>query len=544
MRPLALILALAVAGAPLAVVAQTTPRSTASPAPQQTMPAPLATPSSGARTPIPATTGAPGIPEGATESGGGGAIDASALPTLAPADQNTPLPYPAYGTPAPVTAGVAPPSNVPQTITLQQAVLIAYAQAPALAADRAAVQIATAPLITAEGALTPSLSASASSTANNRQLTNAGQSNVVGGGGGNTPVSVGNKYSTLNIVDATLRQLIFDGGRVAAQVREARANLNASVDTYERDLQTTGFNVATTYYNALSAQRTTQVALQTVRIDQVQENLVAAQIRAGTTARADLATAQLSTAQARVAVVRAQAAELNALAAFSNALGLDANIRVQPKDDVPALSVNSGTLAISPSFPTPSYNQALARAYALRPDLNASHQSVVAFENALKAARLGHFPTLDATGGYTMQSTNLGGGAFRNAASGGLELSIPFLDQGATHAAVTQAQGQLDQANANFAVAQQGVQLSVRQALVNLVSAYAALTQSNAELVQAQTVLKSTQAQYRAGVTTLPLLLNAQVGITQALTDEVTNAYAVRQAEQALLYAEGANAAG
>ena len=90
----------------------------------------------------------------------------------------------------------------------------------------------------------------------------------------------------------------------------------------------------------------------------------------------------------------------------------------------------------------------------------------------------------------------------------------------------------------------QGVQLNVRQALVNLVAAYAALDQTNAELSKAQQVLQSTEAQYRAGVTTLPLLLNAQVGITQALTDEVTAAYTVRQAEQALLYAEGANAAG
>jgi outer membrane protein TolC len=84
----------------------------------------------------------------------------------------------------------------------------------------------------------------------------------------------------------------------------------------------------------------------------------------------------------------------------------------------------------------------------------------------------------------------------------------------------------------------------VRTALFNLVAAYAALDQTNAELANAQQVLLSTEAQYRAGVTTLPLLLNAQVGITQALTDEVNAAYAVRQAEQALLYAEGANAAG
>ncbi|HEY0614535.1 MAG TPA: TolC family protein, partial [Candidatus Elarobacter sp.] len=107
-----------------------------------------------------------------------------------------------------------------------------------------------------------------------------------------------------------------------------------------------------------------------------------------------------------------------------------------------------------------------------------------------------------------------------------------------------QAQGQLDRGVAQLALAQQGVTLNVRQALVNLVAAYAALDQTNAELSKAQQVLQSTQAQYRAGVTTLPLLLNAQVGLTQALTDEVTAVYTVRQAEQALLFAEGANAAG
>jgi outer membrane protein TolC len=61
------------------------------------------------------------------------------------------------------------------------------------------------------------------------------------------------------------------------------------------------------------------------------------------------------------------------------------------------------------------------------------------------------------------------------------------------------------------------------------------------ELAEAQTVLASTQAQFKAGVTTLPLLLNAQVGLTQALTDQSTAVYTLREAEQAFLYAEGAN---
>ena len=54
-------------------------------------------------------------------------------------------------------------------------------------------------------------------------------------------------------------------------------------------------------------------------------------------------------------------------------------------------------------------------------------------------------------------------------------------------------------------------------------------------------MLRATQAQYRAGVTTLPLLLNAQVGVTQALTDQVTAVYTLRQSQQALYYALGSN---
>jgi len=81
----------------------------------------------------------------------------------------------------------------------------------------------------------------------------------------------------------------------------------------------------------------------------------------------------------------------------------------------------------------------------------------------------------------------------------------------------------------------------VRQALANLVSAQAALDQTQAELSKAIVVLRATQAQYRAGVTTLPLLLNAQVAITQAQTDHLTAIYALRQAEQNYLYALGEN---
>jgi outer membrane protein TolC len=534
MRPFAAARALAgVALAALALAAvpalAQAPAPAATPAPVPTV-KPAAAPQPGAS---PASTQAP--------SGGQGAINANTIPTLEPADQRSPLPFPAYGTPAPVTQ-VRTAAGVPQVVTLQQATLIAYARSPLLAAARASVEIASAPVGLAQSALFPSVTGDASTTRSHRQPGGSNNSTTTGTGTGTTTTL--NPNTTSNSLSVQVQQLIFDGGRVAAQIRGARATQSASIATYQRQLQTVAFNVATAYYNTLSAQRLTQVDLTTVVLDQVQENLVSAQIRAGTTARSDLATAQLPTAQARVAVVHAQAAEQIALATFANTLGLDADIAVQPKDDVGPLNATTGTLAVNPAFPTPSYDQAVMRAIALRPDLTAQQQNVVSLRENLRAAKLGSFPSLNGSGSYGTSSTDASGGTFRNSGSIGVALTVPIYDRGVTRAQTAQAQGQLDNGVAQLQIAQQGIQLNVRQALVNLVAAYAALDQTNAELSKAQQVLQSTQAQYRAGVTTLPLLLNAQVGITQALTDEVTAVYTVRQAEQALLFAEGVNAAG
>jgi outer membrane protein len=161
---------------------------------------------------------------------------------------------------------------------------------------------------------------------------------------------------------------------------------------------------------------------------------------------------------------------------------------------------------------------------------------------SLKAARLGLFPNLNGNGTYGTSSTTTTGTNFRNSGSLGLTLSVPIFDKGVTHSQVVQAQGQLDASVAALETEREGIQLNVKQTLVSLVSAGATFDQTQAELANAREVLQATQAQYAAGVTTLPLLLNAEVGLTQALVDQVNAVYTLRQAEAAFLYAEGANA--
>jgi multidrug efflux system outer membrane protein len=510
----------------------------------------------------------------------------SPISSLPPASQPQTLPYPAYGTPVPGVNRGVPAASIPQVISLNQAVAIAFARSPLLAQARATVEIDTAPVDLARTAVLPNISGTASTQHAYRELTGVstgttsgtttgtgtGGTGTGGTGTGGTGTGTGGtgtgtggtgtggtgtttttgttgtttttstSGTTLNGVEnsltITLKQLIYDGGKVAAELRAARATQGSAIATYKRELQTVAYNVANSYYAALAAQRTTQVANETVKLNQVNANLVAAQIAAGTTARSDLLTAELPVAQARVALVQDQGAELSAQAAFVNAMGLDANTYVLPQDDGNVLAGSSG----APQVAVPTYEVAISRAYMLRPDFSAQQLAVLSAQASLRSAGLGLVPNLNGVASYGTASTDPNGGTFRNSGSIGLDLTIPIFDQGITHAQVEQARGQLDSANAAFVVERQNIQLNVKQTLVSLVSAGAAFVQTQAELANAREVLQATQAQYAAGVTTLPLLLNAEVGLTTALAAQVSAVYTLRQAEAAFLFAEGANA--
>jgi outer membrane protein TolC len=321
-----------------------------------------------------------------------GTFNPNATIVLPPASQPTSLPYPAYGTPVPGVNGGQVNPNVPPVITLDQAVAIGYAKSPLLAQARAQLDLETAPVRLAATALLPSISGSISSLREHTQDGSRGTTTSATGATGGTTTgttSTAPLSFTSNSFAATLSQLIYDGGHVAAELRAAKDNQSAQALTYKRELQTVAYDVANAYYTSLAAQRATAVAVQTVLVDQTNEDLVSAQIRAGAAAQADLATAQLPTAQARVTVIRDQGSQLSAQAGFANAMGLDANTAVLPRDDTPV----NGAPVVS-TVETPTYAQAIARAIALRPDVTSQQFTVNGLYATLRATKLTNFPTL------------------------------------------------------------------------------------------------------------------------------------------------------
>lgn len=453
-------------------------------------------------------------------------------PAPMPTTSGTPIPYPAYGSPAPDVAQQLQKPGVPVTVTLNQAIDIAVVQAPAFASERAVYNAIAAKYGAEKSALLPNVSAQASATKTSGSL-GGGQS---ASGTATSSPSQAAQQTQLS-AQISIQQLIFDGGRTIAGIRSAKESDVAGRDTLLRQLQTLAFNVATAYYTLLEDNASVQSDNALVREFEINEQFVTAQIRTGAAPRSDLAAAQFQTAQARGALITAQGLAIAAEGAFATTLGLDADTAISPQ-----------LLGSSPpQLRVLTYAQSLNEALKLRPDFLSAEHTVESDKENLRFAKLARFPSLTANGSYG-KSRNLITGSTTGATFPystpqeiGATLSIPIFDQGVTNFAVAQAASQLDQGIASLTQQRLTVQSDVRGGLANLISARAALVQAQAEVTSSTVTLQATQAQYKVGATTITAIVTAEANLATAQRDYVAALYGERLAEQQYTFALGAS---
>jgi outer membrane protein len=440
-----------------------------------------------------------------------------------------PLTAIAAPTPAPMAAPAPAISTgaTPMPLTLAQAEAIALAQSPTLAAARAAVTGANAAIGEARSGGLPNLSASGSDVRSRSGGSGFGSN----GGASPAPNSGGPTLATSTSGSVNLRQLIIDGGRIHNSVEAAKYSSDASRLDLERQIQNVDFGVASAYYAALQARHTLAVARDSLNLAQVQERLVEAQFKAGVASRADVLTAQLPVAQAALLVAQDSNGEQTQIASLLDTMGLPADTPVAIADEQP------GAVMLPP------LDEVMNTAMKQRPDLLSAQASLDAANASVRSARLGLFPTISGTGSDGVAATKIdtvpNSGNYSNSYSLGLVLSFPLFDGGLTRSQTVAAQAQADQAAANLKSTQLLVSLNIEQAYLGVQTAQSGLTAADAEYAQARTVLDVTNAQYKSGVTTLPLLLNAQVGLAKAEGDQVNAVYTYKTAWQQLLLSEG-----
>jgi outer membrane protein len=509
-----------------------------------------------AQTPPPADQGEiPGVP---------GVQMPSPLPQ--PTISGTPIPYPAYGAPAPDVQQLTAKKGVPQSISLSDSIRIAVALSPAFALENAQWAAIHARYTSSVQALYPGVSGSATIGNQYSNGTTASSGGFVNGGaspspgplpaaafGLATPAPLSRATVTNESATITVTQLIFDGGRTIANIRSAKAADIAGRATLLRQLQTLAFNVASAYYTVLEDNATVTADAQLVREFEVNEASVAAQIRNGAAARSDIAAAQFQVAQARGNLVTAQGTAIGAQASFATTLGLDADAQVVPQQ-----------ITSQPAAPNPTYAASLKRALIMRPDYISAAYNVQSAQETLRFEKLARFPILSAgaSAGVSREFIDCfsttetvpsgpakgqvvgvsecpGPRSWTNDQAVGLTLTVPIYDQGTTNYNVANAAAQLDQATATLNSTRLTVESDVRSALATLISSRASLVQARSELTSAQVSLSATQAQYRVGATTILNVVTAEANLTTAQSGYITALYGVRTAEQNYLYATG-----
>jgi outer membrane protein len=485
-------------------------------------------------------------------------------PAPQPTISGTPLPYPAYGSPAPDVERLRPRKGVPQSITLQDAIRIAVALSPAFATQNAAWAAIHARYTSDLQLYYPNVSGNAhmgKSYSNGTSASTSGSTNPIGSPtppSGLVPAVATAKpqvggYSASTIASEsaaiTVTQLIYDGGRTIAEIRSAKEADIAGRATLLRALQTLAYNVATAYYAVLEDNATVKADAQLVHEFQVNEASVAAQIRNGAAARSDIAAAQFQTAQAKGNLVTAQGTAIGAQATFATGLGLDADAMVVPR-----------TITGQPAMQMLGYDASLKRAMLMRPDYISAAYTVASEDEAVRYAKLARFPVLTASASdgtsrtfidcYTSSTTNSKGvtvpfsecpgpQGWSNDKSLGLDLTFPIYDQGATNYNVAFAAAQRDQAIASLNTTRLTVESDVRSALATLVSSQANLVQARSELTSAQVSLDATQAQYRVGAATILNVVTAEANLSTAQSAYISAFYGVYNAQQNYLYAMG-----
>ncbi len=484
-------------------------------------------------------------------------------PLPQPTISGTPIPYPAYGTPAPDVAKLAPKKGIPQSISLDNAVRVGVALSPVFALQNAQWAAIHAKYGAAYQALYPSVSGNARI---GKAYSNGTSTSTFGSGGptsGPSPTPsplglvpmvsatspVGN-YSrqtvTTESATITITQLIYDGGRTIAAIRSAKEADLSGRATLLRNLQTLAFNIANAYYAVLENDATVTADAQLVHEFEVNEAVVAAQIRNGAAARSDIAAAQFQTAQARGNLITAQGNAIAAQATFATTIGLDADAAVVPKP-----------LGPLPPQQNLSYAGSLKRALIMRPDYISAAYNVESARQNLRFAKLARFPALAAAASDGVSRTFLnclyeqglraraqaalcpGPAGWSNDKALGLNLSVPIYDQGVTNYNIAVAASQVDQALATLNSTRLTVESDVRSALARLISAVAALAQARSELVSAQVSLDATQAQYRVGATTILNVVTAEANLSTAQSAYITALYGVRTAQANYLYGTG-----
>lgn len=425
----------------------------------------------------------------------------------------------------PLSPAMARPATKP-SLTLDEALAVAYETNPQLAAQEAALRATDEGVAIANGAWRPTISAGG---------TYAYQQFYF------TPLTIPG-FGTFSTISAhplqgaiTVTQPILRGGRTIAEIRRAKALVRAGRAQLLAAEQTVLLSAATSYMDVVRDTAILDLRQHNVELLKKQAEATQAQFNAGSLTRTDVAQSQARLAAAQSDFTAAQSQLEVSRANFMQAIGrAPESLEIEP--------------ALPPAMPSGA-DESITLALKQNPSIVSARENELAANYSIDDAVGAMLPTLSVQGqyGYSQGSltTPTGGTAIGGNTSHALvitgQLNIPIYQAGVEEAAVRQAKELHTQAVYNVQVSDLQVRQAVAAAWAQFQSAQASIA-SNEAAVQANEIAFEgvTKEQQVGGRTILDVLnaeqelLNASVALVSAKRNAEVAAFAVLAANGSL----------
>jgi outer membrane protein len=405
-------------------------------------------------------------------------------------------------------------ANAPHPISLDEAVTLAQRNAPASVAARGTTRSTAYSVRSAKAAFLPSLNLNVNST---RQ----GGDRL--GPQGNLVPFTGPPWSYSTGLQGNVD--LYDGGRRLANLRSARANVDAAEAGETSALYRVALDVKQQYFVVLASREAMAAARTQLEQATQQLNASSARVKAGAATVSDSLRSVIQLGNAQLALSTAENSINVANATLTRLIGTGVPVTAADRDprDAMALALDSAQLA------------ALA---AKGPAVEQAEANLSAAKAAARAAKAPYLPTLSSSFNYSGNGNDQhfrvldDRYAYSNSVRVGL--SYPIFNQLQREEGVVRASIATENAEATLRDAKLSADQQLAQYLGALRTAQQRASIQEATVAAAQEDLRVQQQRYTLGASTLLDLLTSQTTLTQAQSALIQARYDARVAKAQL----------
>jgi outer membrane protein TolC len=319
-------------------------------------------------------------------------------------------------------------------------------------------------------------------------------------------------------VSLELNYTIFDFGGRRGRINAGIGRLLASNSAFNDVHRQLIYDVSRAYYQPLNATGQEEAAGASLVNSQTVQQAVEERLHNGLATLPDVLEARAATAQAQFDLQAVLGAEEIARGDLATALGASATtrIRVRPLSEVP-----------TPESVADTVEQAISRALAQRPDLQAQVAQVHLAQAERQQARAAFYPSLGvsviprAQSLYTLQQTLPWGHTAALTGSLAWSLTWTVFDGGARRSRLAEAEARIREAEAQVSAVRNRIEDQVWTAYSNLVTAFRQREAAAALVTAATESYNAALESYNYGVRNLLDVTNAQKVLAQARSTDI-----------------------